>query len=107
MNELHPGPRLRARDEGIARLRRATRAVLFGATALVGVVAGLAAHSFPGHKARAAAVATRTVRQTTPAQQTIPAQQHVTTAAAPPAVTTTAAPPAVTTVAPVAVSGAT
>jgi uncharacterized membrane protein len=93
MSELHPEPPARARDAGLVRLKHATRAVLFGATALVGAVAGLAAHSFPGHKARAAVVTTRTVRQVTPAQ-------HVTT-------TTAAPPPVVTTVAPVAVSGAT
>lgn len=92
MDQPDRNPRARARDEGLARLKRATRVVLLGATALVGAVAGLAAHSFPGHKARAAAVETRTVRETTPAHRQV---------------ATTAAPPVVTTAPPVVVSGAT
>ncbi len=96
----------RARDAGLARLRRATRAVIFGATALAGAATGLAANSFSGHKPHTAAVTTRTVRQaqtqTAPTEQDD--QQPATTQAAP--VTTTAA-PAVTTQAPVATSGAT
>jgi hypothetical protein len=61
-----------ARDAGLARLRRATRFVVFGATALAGAFAGLAAHSAPGHKSRSVAVrtTTRTVRTTTQAATT-------------------------------------
>ena len=94
-----------ARDAGVARLRRATRMILFGATALAGAFAGLAAHSAPGHKSRSAAVrtTTRTVRTTT---QSATITQSATTAA--PTTTTVAPPPPVTTtVAPVATTGGT
>lgn len=53
--DFRPDPRARARDHGLARLRRTTRISIFGATALAGAFAGVAAHSSPGHKARAAA----------------------------------------------------
>ncbi len=98
-------PSARARDAGVARLRRATRFVVFGATALAGAFAGLAAHSAPGHKSRSVAVrtTTRTVRTTTQAATTAPA---TTSDDAVP--TTTATPPPVTTsVAPVATTGGT
>ena len=87
-----------SRDAGVARLRRATRFVVFGATALAGAFAGLAAHSAPGHKSRSVAVrtATRTVRTTT---------QSATTAS--PATTTATPPPVTTPVAPVATTGGT
>jgi hypothetical protein len=86
------------RDAGVARLRRATRFVVFGATALAGAFAGLAAHSAPGHKSRSVAVrtTTRTVRTTT---------QSATTSA--PATTTATPPPVTTTFAPVATTGGT
>jgi hypothetical protein len=91
-----------ARDAGLARLRRATRFVVFGATALAGAFAGLAAHSAPGHKSRSVAVrtTTRTVRTTT---------QSATTSAPPANTTTTTVtpPPVTTTVAPVATTGGT
>ena len=47
----------RARDAGLARLRRSTRRLVLGATALAGAFAGLAAHSRPGHKSRPRSVA--------------------------------------------------
>jgi hypothetical protein len=89
-----------ARDAGLARLRRATRFVVFGATALAGAFAGLAAHSAPGHKSRSVAVrtTTRTVRTTT---------QSATTSAPATTTTTVTPPPVTTTVAPVATTGGT
>ena len=48
-----------ARDAGLARLRRATRVSILGATALAGAFAGVAAHSSPGHKSRPAATPTK------------------------------------------------
>jgi apolipoprotein N-acyltransferase len=108
MDDFRPDPRTRARDAGLVRLKRMTRGMLFAATALAGVFAGLAAHSFAGHKARAAPATTRTVRevQTQTQRQTQSEQddRQTTTQATP--VTTTSA-PTTTTVAPVAVSGAT
>jgi hypothetical protein len=93
-----------ARDAGVARLRRATRFVVFGATALAGAFAGLAAHSAPGHKSRSVAVrtTTRTVRTTTQAATTTDA---TTTQVAP--ATTATPPPVTTTIAPVATTGGT
>jgi hypothetical protein len=89
-----------ARDAGLARLRRATRFVVFGATALAGAFAGLAAHSAPGHKSRSVAVrtTTRTVRTTTQSATTSapPATTATTTTVTPPPVTTTVAPVATT-----------
>jgi len=87
-----------------------TRGMLVAVTALVGGFAGLAAHSFAGHKARAAPVTTRTVRevqtQTQPQANSQSEQDdRQTTTQAPPVTTTTA--PATTTMAPVVVSGAT
>jgi len=87
-----------------------TRGMLVAAAALAGVFASLAAHSFAGHKARAAPVVTRTVRevQTQTQPQTNSQSEEddrQTTTQAPPVTTTTAPPP--TTVAPVVVSGAT
>lgn len=95
------GPSARSRDVGVARLRRITRGVALAAIGVAGAFAGLAAHSFAGHKARAAVVRTRTIRdvQTQTQTQTTTQSPQVTTTAAPP--------PVVTTVAPVAVSGAT
>src|SRR4249920_3092139 len=58
-------PRERARDAGLARLRRTTRVTIFGATALAGAFAALAAHSAPGHKAGATVTSfRRSARQT-------------------------------------------
>jgi serine/threonine-protein kinase len=98
-----------ARDAGVARLRRATRFVVFGATALAGAFAGLAAHSAPGQKSRSVAVrtTTRTVRTTTQAPTTTeePATTPTTTYVAP--ATTATPPPVTTTVAPVATTGGT
>jgi hypothetical protein len=93
MDDSRHEPRVRNRDVGLARLRRATRVTLFGATALAGAFAGLAARSTPGHEAGAAA-ATTTQAQTrtqTETQSTTqaPAQKQVAT----PPPTTTAAPP--------------
>jgi hypothetical protein len=87
-----------ARDAGVARLRRATRFVVLGATALAGAFAGLAAHSAPGHKSRSVAVrtTTRTVRTTTQAATTTEAPAAPTTTVTPPPVTTTVAPVATT-----------
>lgn len=100
--------RARARDAGVARLRRATRVTIFGATALAGAVAALAAHSAPGHKAATTVTsAQRPVRQTQARTSTRAAtraqsndQAQVQSQATTPAVT-----PEPTRVAPVAVTG--
>jgi apolipoprotein N-acyltransferase len=109
MDDFRSDPRTRARDAGLVRLKRMTRGMLVAATALAGVFAGLAAHSFAGHKARAAPVTTRTVRevqtQTQPQTKTQSEQDDRQTTTQAPPVTTTA--PTTTTVAPVVVSGAT
>jgi hypothetical protein len=104
VDELRGDARSRARDAGLARLRRTTRVTIFGATALAGVFAGVAASSNPGHKAPAAAgPRATTTRRLVPAPQP-PAQTETaipsTAPAAPP-------PPVTTSVPPVAVSGAT
>lgn len=106
MHDLRPDHRTRARDLGLARLRRATRFSIFGATALAGAFAGVAAHSNPGHKARAAVVpaakprAPKTaVQRQAPVTRSQPATAPA-PAPAPPA-------PVTTTVAPVATTGAT
>ena len=102
MSDLSHQPRARSRDAGLARLRRATRITFFGATALAGAFAGLAAHSVPGHKARTAAATT--ARVTTRAQIRTQAEtqaQPQPQAQTQPQVTA----PAPTPVAPVAVSG--
>ncbi len=103
-------PRTRARDAGLARLKRATRVTIFGATALAGAFAALAAHSAPGHKAPTAVTsAKRAVRQT-PA---VPSRTQTTRAQSDDGsrvqsqTTTPAVTPAPTSVAPVAVTGAT
>jgi hypothetical protein len=98
MNGPRHEPATRARDAGVARLRRATRFLVFGATALAGAFAGLAAHSAPGHKSRSVAVrtTTRTVRTTTQAAPTTVAPAAPTTTVTPPPVTTTVAPVATT-----------
>jgi hypothetical protein len=87
--------RSQARDAALARLKRSTRAVLFGATALAGAFAGLAAHSVPGHHKSAARTVTRTIRTTTQAATTTddaPATTTVAPAPPPPPVTTQAPP---------------
>jgi hypothetical protein len=76
-------------------LKRATRVVLFGATALAGAFAGLAAHSLPGHKS-AVRTTTRTVRTTTRATTTSAITQTPAPAPPPPPVTTQVAPVATT-----------
>ena len=109
MDDLRGDARSRARDAGLARLRRTTRVTIFGATALAGVFAGVAASSNPGHKAPTAArvrvTTTRThvaptPRRAVPTETTVPAQ---TTAPAPPP----PPPPVTTSAPPVVVSGAT
>ncbi|HTS74421.1 MAG TPA: hypothetical protein VMG74_11990 [Gaiellaceae bacterium] len=104
MHRARHEPSPRARDAGVARLRRATRFVVFGATALAGAFAGLAAHSVPGHKSRSVAVrtTTRTVRTTTQAATTAATTSDDATPA-----TTATPPPVTTTVAPVATTGGT
>ncbi|HKD33123.1 MAG TPA: hypothetical protein VKB73_06580 [Gaiellaceae bacterium] len=92
----------RSRDAGVVRLRRVTRGAAFAAVGLAGAFAGLAAHSFAGHKARAAVVRTRTVREVQTVTQAPAQATH-----APPTTTSAPPPPVVTPVAPVAVSGAT
>lgn len=104
MNDSRHEPRARSRDVGLARLRRATRVTVFGATALAGAFAGLAAHSAPGHKARTAAATT--TQPTTRAQAQTRTQvetQATTQAQAQKQVTTSA--PTTTAAAPVAVTG--
>jgi len=97
----------RARDAGLARLRRATRVTFFGATALAGAIAGLAAHSAPGHKAAITTSAGSAVKRTQRAMQPHTAtraqsddQQQVQSQPVTPAVA-----PTPTTVAPVTVTG--
>ncbi len=86
--------RSRARDAGLRRLKRITKGVLLGATALAGVFAGIAAHSVPGHAARRAVVrtTTRTVRTTTQAATTATPAATETFTPPPPPVTTEVAP---------------
>jgi hypothetical protein len=86
--------RSRTRDAGLRRLNRVSKGVLFGATALAGAFAGIAAHSAPGHKARRAVVrtTTRTVRTTTQAATTAAPATTETFAPPPPPVTTQVAP---------------
>jgi hypothetical protein len=86
--------RTSTRDAGIARLKRWSRAILFGATALAGAFAGLAAHS-TGHKS-AVRTTTRTVRTTT---------QQATTSEQPSTTIDPAPPPVVTQQPPVVASG--
>jgi hypothetical protein len=77
-----------ARDAGLARLRRTTRVSIFGAAALAGAFAGVAAHANSGH----AAAATRpTAKTTTATKHTEPGS--------------TPAPPVPTSEPPVATSG--
>jgi hypothetical protein len=89
MDDSRHEPRARNRDVGLTRLRRATRVTVFGATALAGAFAGLAASSNPGHKAGAAAATTTQAQTRTQAKTQAQTQQQVPT----PAPTTTAAPP--------------
>jgi hypothetical protein len=94
--------RSRARDAALVRLRRSTRVVLFGATALAGAFAGLAAHAAPGHHKAALRTTTRTVRTTTQTPTTSAPtddQPAPTTVAPPPP------PPVVTQAPPVVASG--
>jgi hypothetical protein len=115
MERLRTEPRARARDAGIARLKRATRITIFGATALAGAFAALAAHSAPGHKAATTVTsARRTAKQTqaaispgTATQAQSDDQTQVQSQAATPAVAPqpTYVAPQPTYVAPVAVTG--
>lgn len=108
MERRGSGSRVQARDAGLTRLRRATRVTIFGATALAGAFAALAAHSAPGHQAAARATPTRhAVKRMRPATSTLAAtraasddQQQAPSQPATPAVA-----PALTKVAPVAVTG--
>jgi hypothetical protein len=59
----------RARDAGLARLRRTTRVSIFGAAALAGAFAGVAAHANSGH---AAAATTTTAKTPTATKHTEP-----------------------------------
>ena len=104
MNHSRHDPRARTRDAGLARLRRATRVTFFGATALAGAFAGLAAHSAPGHKARAAATTTA-LTPTQATTQTATQTKTKTQVQAPTRAQTTTSAPAPTPVAPVAVTG--
>lgn len=97
-------PRVRARNAGLARLRRATRVTIVGATALAGAFAALAAHSFPGHRTGAAVAARRTTRTQATQNGTESDDQAQTQVTAS---TTAVAPPAATTAAPIVTSGAT
>ena len=108
MQELPPEPRARARDHGLARLRRATRFSIFGATALAGAFTGVVAHSNPGHKAPAAAATKRRTTETTVQRPAplVPVQPAA--APTPPAAARgPRAPPVTTTAPPVATTGAT
>lgn len=118
MEDFRPDPRARARDAGLARLRRTTRFSIFGATALAGAFAGVAAHSSPGHKSHSAAApaarrraAKAVVRPTparpaTPVRHVAPVQAQATAPAPAPAPAPSPAPaPVTTTVAPVATTG--
>jgi cytoskeletal protein RodZ len=106
--------RTRARDAGLARLRRLTRWTIVGATALAGAFAAMAAHSAPGHKTVAAAASARRVvnrtQRSSHARTSTASPSTQTKASSPtqtvtPAPTTQAVAPAPTTVAPVAVTG--
>jgi len=102
MNHSRHDPRARTRDVGLARLRRVTRVIFFGATALAGAFAGLAANSASGHKASAAPTTTaQTSSQATTQTQT----QTKTQAQAPTRAQTTTSAPTPTPVPPVAVTG--
>ena len=114
MQDFRPDPRARARDAGLARLRRTTRFSIFGATALAGAFAGVAAHSSPGHKSHAVAApaprrkAAKTVIRRTPVSHVTPVQPVApaqTTAPAPPPPPAPPPAPVTTTVAPVATTG--
>ncbi len=118
MDDFRPDPRARARDAGLARLRRATRFSIFGATALAGAFAGVAAHSSPGHKSRtvAAPATKRRVVKAVARRQPVRHVAPVQTQSAAPAPSPTPAPtptptpapapaPVTTSVAPVATTG--
>lgn len=87
MNDSHHERRARSRDDGLARLRRATRVTFFGATALAGAFAGLAAHSVPGHKARAAAATTAQVTTRAQIRTQVETQAQTQSQVTPPAPT--------------------
>jgi ABC-type phosphate transport system substrate-binding protein len=76
----------RARDAGLARLRRTTRVSIFGAAALAGAFAGVAAHSSSGHAAAA----------TTPTAKTTTATKHTESGSTAPAPVPTSEPPVAT-----------
>jgi hypothetical protein len=103
MDDSRSDQRARARDLGLARLRRSTRLSIVGATALAGAFAGAAAHSNPGHKAPAVAAKQRTSKATAP----VPQVQTPATTTLPPAAAQPPPPPVATTVPPVATTGAT
>jgi len=62
--------KLAERDRGLGRLRRSTRWLTVGATALAGIFAGFAAQKASGHKA--AATPATTAAPVTTAQATVP-----------------------------------
>ena len=104
MNHSRHDPRARTRDVGLARLRRVTRVTFFGATALAGAFAGLAANSASGHKASAAPTTTaQTSSQATTQTQT--QTKTKTQVQAPTRAQTTTSAPTPTPVPPVAVTG--
>lgn len=112
MEDFRPDPRARARDAGLARLRRATRFSIFGATALAGAFAGVAAHSSPGHKPRTAVApaarrrATKVVIRRTRVQNAAPLRTQTTAPAPRPApAPAPAAAPVTTSAPPVATTG--
>jgi hypothetical protein len=77
----------RARDAGLARLRRTTRVSIVGAAVLAGAFAGVAAHSNSGHAAAA----------TTPTAKTTTASKHTESGSTPaPAPVPTSEPPVAT-----------
>ena len=107
MDDSRSDQRARARDLGLARLRRSTRLSIVGATALAGAFAGAAAHSNPGHKAPAAAARQRTQKATAQASPPVTQAPTPETETPPPATAPAPPPPVVTTAPPVATTGAT
>jgi hypothetical protein len=97
MDEARSDQRSRARDLGLARLRRSTRISIVGATALAGAFAGAAAHSNPGHKTPVAAAGRRTSRPAPRAAPPVTQAQAPEAATPPPAPVATTAPPVATT----------
>jgi cytoskeletal protein RodZ len=98
--------RTAARDLGLLRLRKLTRAAVLGATALVGVFAFVAAKAVPGHKLHASS--TRTTSSSGGGSANPSASSAAPTlspSSAAPSLSPPASPPALSSQPPVVVSG--